>query len=82
MLRKENYKDLDKWRDTKNKQKKRYYKKTQNGCNSGKPWLKQELKLIMEHKKTDTELAIELGRSVAAIQRKRCKVKKENIKPD
>lgn len=72
LLRKQNYKDLNKWRKSKNRQRKRYYRKTQNAKNSGRPWTKEEIKIVMEHDMTDTEISNLIGRSVAAIQNRRC----------
>ena len=72
LLKKQNYKDLNKWRQSKNRQRKRYYKKTQNAKNSGRPWSLEEIKIVMEHDMTDTEISKLIGRSVAAIQGKRC----------
>lgn len=71
MLRKENYKDLDKWRSSKNRQRKRYYKKTQNANNSGRRWSSEEIKIVLEHKMSDSEISKLIGRSVGAIQSRR-----------
>ena len=77
MNRKGLYKDMEKFRNTRNAQKRRYYGKTSNAKNSRKPWTEDEIDLIIEHNKTDTELAGILGRSVRAIQAKRPNVKKD-----
>jgi len=77
MIRKEHYKDLSKWRETKRRQKTRYYKKTQGGKNSRARWTIEEINMVMEHKITDTELAGLIGRSVASIQVMRCKMKEK-----
>lgn len=71
MNRKEKYKDLNKWRKTIIAQRRRYYGKTQGARNSWKPWTKEEIRLVMEHKMTDSELAKLIGRSIGAIQQKR-----------
>lgn len=76
MLRKSNYRDLDKWRKTKREQKKRYYEKTRNGRNHRQRWAMREINMVMEHKITDTELATLIGRSVGSIQIMRSKQKK------
>ena len=76
MLRKENYKDLNKWRDSKNRQRKRYYKKTQNAVNGQEIWTKEDEALVMAHSMSDTELAGLIGRSVGAIQKRRHLIKK------
>jgi len=76
MLRKSNYKDLTKWRETKRRQKRRYYGKTQNAKNSKMLWTQEDIKMIMNSTMTDSELSKLLGRSVASIQNKRYKQKK------
>lgn len=69
------YKDLDKFQKTKAKQKRRYYKKTESAPKRGKPWTKEDLELVIEHKISDTELSSLIGRSVMAIQKQRQKYK-------
>lgn len=78
MNRKENYVDLDKWRQTKKKQKRRYYGKSQNAENRNQPWTNAEIQIVLDHKLTDKELSVLLGRSVNAIQVIRCKQKALN----
>lgn len=56
--------------------KKRYYKKTQNAKNRRNIWKKWEIERILEKDTCDHNLSKELGRSVEAIQIKRCKLKK------
>lgn len=77
MLRKSGYKDLEKYRKTRNAQKKRYYQKTTFSENSKKHYRPDELALILEHSYTDMELSKILGRSVGSIQTKRRRLKKE-----
>jgi hypothetical protein len=71
------YKHNKKWRlknpKKRNKERKRYYRKTQNSLNSGKRWTDEDVDQIIMPKKLDTKLAVELGRSVEAIQVRRCK---------
>jgi len=55
--------------------KKRYYQKTMNALNSGAPWTTDEIKLVIEHKISDSELSSMLGRSVISIQKIRWKYK-------
>jgi len=69
VLRSKQYKDKDKLRITRNEQRKRYYKKTQG--NESRLWTDEEIKLILESKMTDMELAIIISRSVSSIQSKR-----------
>ena len=68
-----------KWRirhpDVRYAGKKRYYQKTQNARNGRKPYMKTEVHLILDHKVPDTELSYMIGRSVQAIQMKRCNSK-------
>lgn len=76
MLRKDKYKDMEKWKETSKKQKRKYYAKTSNRKNSKKKWTQYEVELIMEHKQSDSELSETLGRSVRSIQIKRCRINK------
>lgn len=76
MLRKDKYKDMEKWKETSRKQKRKYYAKTSNRKNSKKKWTQYEVELIMEHKQSDSELSETLGRSVRSIQIKRCRINK------
>jgi len=73
MLRKKNYKDIDKFRKTRNAQKRRYYGKTICGPNM---WTYEQDMLIMEHANTDTELSAIVGHSVKGIQARRHRLKK------
>ena len=77
MLRRSNYKDMEKYRKTRNAQKRRYYHKTAFSENSKKHYRADELSMILEHKYTDSELSILLGRSVGSIQTKRRRLKRE-----
>lgn len=76
--RKKDYKDLEKWQDTKRKGKRRYYKSTQGYARRG--WTEEENRIILEHKRADRELSEQLGRSVQAIQTRRCRLKQESAK--
>lgn len=73
MLRKSDYRDLDRWRKTKNAQCKRYYDKTVCG-RSG--WTEDQDKLVLQHDITDTELSKLIGHSVKAIQVHRSRLKR------
>lgn len=76
--RKKLYKDMDKWRKTCREQKRRYYEKTQNSRNKGNKYTLEEIKMILDKNYSDTELSQILGRSVKAIQVKRCKLNLES----
>ena len=76
MLRKKEYRDLEKFKKTAREQKRRYYGKTQNAKNRGQSWSWSEIERIMKRDKTDMELSIEIGRSVKSIQVMRSKVNK------
>ena len=78
MLRKSEYKDLEKYKKTKREQEKRYYGKTQDALNSRKYWTSREIKMIMAKNMSDRELSQILGRSMKAIQVKRYKIKCSN----
>ena len=74
MFRKKDYKDLDKYRKTREAYKKRYYVKTECGRN---PWFEWQDVLIMKHEKSDHELSKEVGHSVKAIQVRRARLKRK-----
>ena len=74
ILRKSDYRDMEKYKKTKREQQKRYYHKTQNAPNSKKYWTDEETEMIMQKNVSDTELSQILGRSVRAIQRRRHRV--------
>ena len=71
ILRKSDYRDMEKYKKTKREQQKRYYHKTQDAPNKRKYWTDEETELVMKHEISDTELSKMLGRSVKAIQRRR-----------
>ena len=72
--RKHAYADQDKWRKTKEKQKRRYYGQTAFKPRRG--WTQGEEELVLEHKMTDRELSERIGHSVGAIQIRRNLLKK------
>ena len=41
-------------------------------------WTKEEIIMVLKHEMTDTEISAKIGRSVGAIQKKRCLLKKQN----
>lgn len=76
MLRKSEYRDMEKFKRTKREQQKRYYRKTQDAPNRNKRWTEEETAMIMNVRDmTDTELSRVLGRSVKSILAKRHKTK-------
>ena len=73
------YKDREKARILRNKQRKRNYAKGRiNATNSKSRYTEKELLLILDHDITDAELSKLLGRSVESIQIKRARLKKSN----
>ena len=78
-FRKQQYKNLDKWKATNKKYKQRYYGATRNAENSKMPYTEKEIALILNHTMTDRELSKTIGRSMQAIQTKRSKLKKRKV---
>lgn len=70
------YKKSEHGRKGRKAYKRRYYAKTAFAKKHLKPWSAEEEKLVISHEIKDTELAAKLGRSVGAIQKKRCRLKK------
>ena len=70
------YKDIDEGRKRRNEYKKQYRTINQNGSNVGKYYTPDEDRKIMEHKVSDRELSIMLGRQISAIQIRRNRLKK------
>ena len=61
------------------RQRKRYYLKHEAGATmKGKPWDIHEDVMVLDRKTSDVELSRELGRSVRAIQIKRCRLLKKD----
>ena len=75
MLRKNLYKDIHKFRKTRNCQKKKYYDKTVNAINRYLPWTEQEDRLVMQHNIPDRELSKKIQRSMNAILVRRNRLK-------
>lgn len=73
--RKYAYADMQKFRETTNAQKKRYY--SQTGSYGPSTWTVEQDKMVLEHIITDTELSKIIQHSVKAIQVRRCKLKKK-----
>ena len=76
-----NYKDLDKFRLIRNKYKRKYFSKTAKY--KRRAWTELEDVIVLEHKKTDTEISKYIQRSVCSIQTRRCRLKemekKDNV---
>lgn len=77
--RKEWYKDLSKYRNTRKQQKRRYRMRTGSCLYQPKAWTESEDKLVMKHDISDVELSALLERSVQAIQIRRCRLKKLEV---
>ncbi len=79
--RKSNYKDIDKFRLARNKGKRKYFSKTAKY--KRRAWTELEDVIVLEHKKTDTEISNYIQRSVCSIQTRRCRLKemekKDNV---
>ena len=71
------YRDLDKFRAYRNAYKRRYRSKRDFSKGGNVEWSEEEIRLVMEHRYPDTEIARMIGRSVQAVQNKRCRVKKQ-----
>lgn len=70
--------DTDKARAYRNRQRKINYDRDGSDRRHGnKQWLRFEIDMILERKLTDREVARIIGRSVRAIQVKRCKLRHE-----
>lgn len=80
-FRKSNYKDIEKFRLTRNKGKRKYYSKTAKY--KPRAWTELEDVIVLEHKKTDTEISNYIQRSVCSIQIRRHRLKemekKDNV---
>ena len=74
--RKNLYNDMERFRETRNVQRKRYYSKTAGY--PPRPWTLEEDKVVLEHSITDTALSQIISRSVGAIQKRRCRLKKSS----
>lgn len=71
--RRKAYVDMEKYRKTRNAQRKRYYEKTRKY--DRRSWTEAEDILVLRHCMTDTELSNMIKRSVCAIQNRRAKLK-------
>lgn len=71
------YKDMDKYNDYVNRNRKANYQKGNFSDGTARPYTLDEMELILEHSMSDRELAKLLKRSVQSIQIKRCRLKKK-----
>lgn len=76
-LRKKDYADMEKYRKTRNAQRKRYYSKTQ-GIYPRHKWTDEDDQMVLKHNITDTELSAKLKCSVSAIQTRRWQLTKKS----
>lgn len=74
--RQQNYKDHGKARQTHHNQKRRYYASRRFGDGKRHQWTTGEIERVLRHEITDTELAREIGTSVASIHKMRAMYKK------
>ena len=72
-FRKSNYKDIEKFRLIRNKSKRKYFSKTAKY--KRRAWTELEDIIVLEHKKTDTEISKYIQRSVCSIQIRRHRLK-------
>lgn len=65
-------------RNTRSAQRSRYYAKhRKHAKNAYQRWTADEERGVMERSECDVKLSLKLGRSVQAIQEKRCKINQE-----
>lgn len=77
MNRKEGYCDMQRYRETCNRQNKRYYGKT--AIYKPNPWSEHDDELVLAHCMTDHVLSEKIGHSVKAIQIRRSRLKKKEV---
>ena len=77
MNRRNKYKDMQKWYNTKKAQQIRYYGKTAFAPQHHKFWSEEDRRKVWAHEIPDNELAEQIGRSVGAIQMMRNNMKQE-----
>ena len=66
-------KDKGHFREIDNRWKKGYRRRTGSGLYEPRRWSKEEIERVIKHEISDRELSKEIGRSVLAIQIKRCR---------
>lgn len=74
------YEDSKKWRlghsEGRNEQRKRYYRKFSLAPNQYERWSVEDVDFVLMSKLLDREIHLLIGRSVQAIQHKRCMLMK------
>lgn len=76
MNRKNKYKDLDRFKETKRRQQERYNYK--NGAYKWRTrWNEEDEQRVLAHDIPDSELSKEIKHSIASIQTRRSELKKE-----
>ena len=76
MLCKKHYKDMDKYRATRERYKAKYRRMTGAGVYNRRPWTEEEVDMVLAHEIPDRELSEKINRSVGSIQIMRTRVKK------
>lgn len=77
--RKDQYRDLDKYRKTRMNQKRRYRLRTGSGLYKRRAWTDEEDRLVISHEIADVDLSVLIKRSVQAIQVRRNRIKLEVV---
>lgn len=76
-LRKEQYRDMNKYYKTRREQVRRWAQRTGSGQYPRRAWTEDENRLVLDHSITDRELGVKLRRSVLSIQVHRAYLKKK-----
>ena len=63
---------MEKWKKACYRQRLKYYRQTSFAENHHKNWTEKEIEIVMAHEMPDRSISKLIGRSVAAIQHKRC----------
>lgn len=69
--RRKDYRDMERYRNTRKLQKRRYRERTGSGVYPRRPWAYWEDKLVLAHEQPDVELSETIERSVQAIHMRR-----------
>ena len=78
-MRTSTYCDMGKFRKSRERYKANYRNRTGSGKYGKHAWTNAELDMVLAHEITDRELSEKIGRSVAAIQIMRSKLKKQEV---
>ena len=73
------YRESGKRRIARDRHKPIYYGEWEKASMRREPWGVVEDCMVMARKASDRQLAAQLGRSIKAIQMRRCKLKKQNL---